>query len=105
MLHDLIPNKVQDEIHDEIHFALSEISEKEKISFLLFELGGFSLGEIMIIQNEKSISSVKSRLSRTRDKLKKIIESIESKKNKNKKYTGIGDIEIETSKIISNIKP
>jgi ribose 1,5-bisphosphokinase PhnN len=45
---------------------------------LLFELSQFSIEEIVEIQKEKSLSAVKSRLSRTREKLKKIILKLEN---------------------------
>jgi len=59
--------------------ALSKISSKERSAILLFELEGFSIEEIKEIQNEKSSSAVKSRLSRARKKLKKLIEEKEKK--------------------------
>jgi RNA polymerase sigma-70 factor (ECF subfamily) len=55
--------------------ALHSLTEKERAAVLLFELGGFSLTEIQHIQGEKSLSAIKSRLSRTREKLRyKILE-------------------------------
>ena len=53
--------------------ALSKLSKKERAAVLLFEIGDFSIEEITAIQNEKSRSAVKSRLSRARMKLKKYI--------------------------------
>jgi len=50
--------------------ALHSLTEKERAAILLFELGGFSLAEIQQIQGEKSLSAIKSRLSRTREKLR-----------------------------------
>jgi RNA polymerase sigma-70 factor (ECF subfamily) len=58
--------------------ALRKLSAKERAAILLFEIGGFSIEEITNIQNEKSQSAVKSRLSRTRTKLKKYITGIEN---------------------------
>ena len=58
--------------------ALDELSEKERTAILLFEIGGFSLEEIQKLQKEKSISAVKSRLSRTRMKLRNIINQMEN---------------------------
>jgi DNA-directed RNA polymerase specialized sigma24 family protein len=43
----------------------------------LFELGGFSLTEIQQIQGEKSLSAIKSRLGRTREKLRHKILQLE----------------------------
>jgi len=104
-IHGLIPGVPQNEIYDEIYFALSVLKEKEKIAFLLFEIGGFSIEEIRIIQKEKSTSAVKSRLSRTRNKLKYFIEKIESKNSNKLPEKRITDIEIETVKIINKLKP
>jgi RNA polymerase sigma-70 factor (ECF subfamily) len=104
-IHGLIPGMPQDEIYDEIYFALSALKEKEKIAFLLFEIGGFSIEEIRIIQKEKSSSAVKSRLSRTRNKLRNFIGKIESKNRNNLPEKNITDIEMETVKIINKLKP
>ena len=57
--------------------ALQALTEKEKAAILLFELGGFSLTEIQQIQGEKSLSAIKSRLSRTREKLRHKILQLE----------------------------
>ena len=94
-----------DSDHDKIilHNALSRLNHKERSAILLFEIGNFSIRDIMDIQNERSESAVKSRLSRVREKLKKII--IENGDNN---ITNInpekGDLEDETLKIISGIK-
>ncbi len=83
--------------------ALSKLSYKERSAILLFEIGNFSIREIMDIQEERSESAVKSRLSRVRDKLKRIIlESGDTNRiiiNPDK-----GDLEDETLKILSGIK-
>jgi RNA polymerase sigma-70 factor (ECF subfamily) len=57
--------------------ALHSLTEKERAAVLLFELGGFSLTEIQQIQGEKSLSAIKSRLSRTREKLRNKILQLE----------------------------
>jgi RNA polymerase sigma-70 factor, ECF subfamily len=57
--------------------ALHSLTEKERAAILLFELGGFSLTEIQQIQGEKSLSAIKSRLSRTREKLRYKILQLE----------------------------
>ncbi len=86
--------------------ALSELSVKERSALLLFELGGFSIDEIKEIQNEKSASAVKSRLSRARYKLKQYVVSEESGTLKNNKINSEhkGDLNHETIKLISEIK-
>jgi len=61
-----------------ISIALGKLSDKERIAVLLFEIEGFSIEEISELQKEKSISAVKSRLSRARKKLKEIITELET---------------------------
>ena len=50
--------------------ALSHLSKKQRAAVLLFHVAGFSIEEIAAIQNECSLSTVKSRLSRARRKLR-----------------------------------
>jgi RNA polymerase sigma-70 factor (ECF subfamily) len=83
--------------------ALSRLSYKERSAILLFEIGNFSIREIMDIQEERSESAVKSRLSRVREKLKKIILSC-GEKNINNINPEKGDLEDETQNILSGIK-
>jgi len=59
--------------------ALELITQKEKVAIVLFEVGGFSMEEIKVIQGEKSLSAVKSRISRARIKLKELILGIQTK--------------------------
>ncbi|HMS34574.1 MAG TPA: RNA polymerase sigma factor [Ignavibacteria bacterium] len=95
-----------DETKSILNNALSKISSKERSALLLFELGGFSMEEIKEIQNERSISSVKSRLSRAREKLRRIIEDMENNisNSKIKSSLIIGDINNETIRIITEIE-
>jgi len=88
--------------------ALSRLSVKERSAVLLFEIGEFSIDEITDMQNEKSVSAVKSRLSRARAKLKKYITEQEnfltrrSEINGNGEFTG--DLENETIKLINEVR-
>ncbi len=86
--------------------ALSKISSKERSAILLFEIGGFSIEEIKDVQNEKSVSAIKSRLSRAREKLKKIITDEENNisNSKNKSSIIIGDLNNETIRLITEIE-
>ena len=73
----------RDEPHDErwmLHQALATLSPKQRAALLLFEIGGFSIEEIATIQKAKSISAVKSRLSRTRQKLREALTDAEEGK-------------------------
>ena len=82
--------------------ALSRLSNKERSAILLFELAGFTIEEIKNIQNEKSDSTVKSRLSRTRQKLKRYLLGSENKGIKKLKKSStnlIEDIENETIRL------
>ncbi len=91
--------------------ALSKLSVKERAAILLFEIGGFSIEEITAIQNEKSRSAVKSRLSRTRAKLKKYIKQVTGQQPLEQNNTSLnflipvnnlnGDIENETLKLMA----
>jgi len=55
--------------------ALGQITEKERVAIVLFEVADFSMEEIRMIQGEKSLSAIKSRISRTRIKLKELIQT------------------------------
>jgi RNA polymerase sigma-70 factor (ECF subfamily) len=87
-----------------INKALSRLSAKERAAILLFEIAEFSIEEIKELQGERSLSAVKSRLSRTREKLRKYIEDSESKKNKKilvQQNIAEGDLTNETIKLIA----
>lgn len=86
--------------------ALSRLSKKERAAILLFEIADFSIEEITAIQNENSLSAVKSRLSRARIKLKKFITEQENNLyHKENSYSGLNnDIENETINLISEIR-
>ncbi|QNF34744.1 RNA polymerase sigma factor [Adhaeribacter swui] len=62
--------------------ALAKLRPKERAALLLFELGDFTIADIAEIQEEKSLSAIKSRLSRTRQKLKDLILTAEKNKEK-----------------------
>jgi len=59
--------------HPELFRALSELRVKDRAAILLFEVGGFSIQEIVSIQGERSQSAVKSRLSRARSRLRRLL--------------------------------
>jgi len=89
--------------------ALSRLSEKERTAILLFEIAEFSIEEITEMQQEKSISAVKSRLSRARAKLRKYITEQENFLSRSESVTGSngefkGDLENETIRLISEIR-
>lgn len=86
--------------------ALEQISVKERTTILLFEIGNFSIEEIREMKNEKSLSAVKSRLSRAREKLKKFIVDAESKNllSSKKSLLILGDINHETNKLVTEIE-
>jgi len=83
--------------------ALSKLNYKERSAILLFEVANLSIREIQEIQNEKSESAVKSRLSRVREKLRKYI--LENCGNNNLlNNLEKGDLQDETLKILSGIR-
>lgn len=95
--------------------ALSKLSAKERSAVLLYEIADFSIEEIASVQNDNTISAVKSRLSRARRRLRKHISAIEQKANPD--ITGNssinimelethyeGDLENETIKLVAQIK-
>ena len=90
--------------------ALAQISKKERIAILLFEIGGFSIQEITDIQQENSESAVKSRLSRTRTKLKEFMVKVENEHasiasaQHSSSIRNSKDIYHETEQIIKEIK-
>ncbi len=89
--------------------ALSQLSEKERSAILLFEIGGFSIKEIKEMQNESSESAIKSRLSRTRTKLKEIMVAMDeatpsSRIAESNPKLETSDLYHETSKVIHEIK-
>jgi RNA polymerase sigma-70 factor (ECF subfamily) len=77
-------NEVTDPQQVALLNALKMISEKERVAIVLFEVCEFSMEEIRAMQGEKSLSAIKSRLSRTRDKLRELL--IENKQLINKSY-------------------
>lgn len=95
------------ETNNILYKALGMLNNKERTCILLFELADFSIEEIKKIQGELSLSAVKSRLSRARNKLKEYIISLES--TQEIRFTksdtqNLGDLENETLKLISEFK-
>lgn len=56
-----------------LHLALNKLPMKDKEAILLFEISGFSIDEIAVIQ-ESSAGATKTRLSRAREKLRTLME-------------------------------
>jgi RNA polymerase sigma-70 factor (ECF subfamily) len=63
-----------------LYQAMEKLSAKEKEALILFEISGFSIKEISDIQSDGE-SAIKSRLSRSRQKLKLILEETPVGKN------------------------
>ncbi|HEY3251059.1 MAG TPA: RNA polymerase sigma factor [Ignavibacteria bacterium] len=89
-----------------LYIALSKLSAKERTAILLFEIANFSIEEITVIQGEKSISTIKSRLSRARKKLRDYLTGpeIDFRSNINTNGNFTGDLENETISLISEIR-
>ena len=60
-----------------LYKALQRLTMKEREAIVMFEISGFSLKEIQELQKD-TLSAVKSRLSRGRVKLAKMLQSTES---------------------------
>ena len=105
-LPDVFDRAEQTESRMVLNKALSRLSKKERSAVLLFEIADFSIEEIKVIQNEKSISAVKSRLSRSRMKLKKYITEQEKFFTREDISYGDlnGDLENETINLITEIR-
>ena len=81
--------------------ALNCLNTKERTALLLFEIGNFSLEEIREIQSERSLSAVKSRLSRARGKLRDhFLNEDKSAKLKSGNEKTEGDLNDETYRLI-----
>lgn len=57
-----------------LYQCIDQLPEKEKTALTLFEISGFSIQEISLIQ-ESTLGATKTRISRARTKLKKIVRS------------------------------
>lgn len=108
---EIYPRAEMNEDRELLHRALSQLSSKERSAVLLYEIADFSIEEIKQVQNERSSSAVKSRLSRARKKLKLYITEQERRGtlNSSKKFlTGSesfgGDIENETIKLAAELR-
>lgn len=102
-LYDIYDRDEKDYEKSLLFTALSGLSPKERSAILLFEIAGFSIEEITEMQNERSVSAVKSRLSRCREKLRKRISELE--KSGGEMPAGREDnLETETVRIISELK-
>src|SRR4030095_10646994 len=89
----------------ELYPALIRLSSKERSALLLFEIADFPIEEIKVIQHERSISAVKSRLSRARKKLRKYLTQPDSERSLiQRNGNSIGDLEYETIRLITEIR-
>lgn len=94
------------EVKTNLNNALMRLSTKERAAILLFEVANFSVEEVRAIQNERSVSAIKSRLSRARQKLRKYILNSDIKpiKSSNSQIKEFEDIENETIKLAAEYK-
>lgn len=70
-----------------LYMALGQLPLKQREAIVLFELSGFSLEEIKQIQGG-SLSGVKTRLKRARERLREILSDTESSELKTKSPEG-----------------
>ena len=76
--------------------ALARLPARQRAALLLFELGGFSLEEIRVIQGDRSLSAVKSRLSRTRKQLRDYLLEKETHPRRTHPTATLHDLHHET---------
>jgi RNA polymerase sigma-70 factor (ECF subfamily) len=62
-----------------LHLALNQLPVKDKEAILLFEISGFSIEEIAVMQ-QSSAGATKTRLSRAREKLRGLMEDGQTEK-------------------------
>jgi RNA polymerase sigma-70 factor (ECF subfamily) len=67
-----------------LHLALNQLPVKDKEAILLFEISGFSIEEIAVMQGSTA-GATKTRLSRAREKLRVLMEDDMSEKKVNTK--------------------
>ena len=102
---ELIDRSQESIFKNDIATALNCLSSKERSALLLFEIGGFSTEEVKEIQGERSLSAVKSRLSRARSKLKDFFSNEFNKPaSKIKSEFSEGDISDETYRLIQEAR-
>lgn len=102
-LYDIYDRDEKDHDKSLLFSAMSELNPKERSAILLFEIAGFSIEEIAAMQGERSVSAVKSRLSRCRKKLRRRISELE----KTGRWATAGrevSLETETVRIVSELK-
>jgi len=102
-LYDIYDRDEKDHDKSLLFFALSELNPKERSAILLSEIAGFSIEEITAMQSERSVSAVKSRLSRCREKLRRRISELD----KTGGWAPTGrevSLETETVRIVSELK-
>lgn len=67
-----------------LHIALQQLPVKDKEAILLFEISGFAIAEIAVIQ-ESTEGATKTRLSRAREKLRRLLNDDVKEENKSTK--------------------
>jgi RNA polymerase sigma-70 factor, ECF subfamily len=55
--------------------ALGRLPDRDRAALLLFEVAGLSLEEVGAVQGDRSLSATKSRLSRTRQRMRRMLEA------------------------------
>lgn len=82
------------------------LSKKERVAILLYEVGGFNVTQIAEFQGENSNSAVKSRLSRSRQKMKQYLTDSFRSSASNRYLTSnklLGDLQYETIQMAEEI--
>ena len=93
------------ELNLSMKYALMQLSKKERVAILLYEIGGFSIREITEFQGDNSQSAVKSRLSRARQRLKHFLQLDQDNRQKSflTSHHLPGDLQYETIQMAEEI--
>ena len=94
------------ELNLSMRYALMRLSKKERVAILLYEVGGFNVTQIAEFQGENSNSAVKSRLSRSRQKMKQYLTDSFRSSASNRYLTSnklLGDLQYETIQMAEEI--
>ena len=103
----LAPYRTTEDVKDLLD-ALSGLSNRERATLLLHEVAGFKAEEIAPMTGDGSVSAVKSRLSRSRQKLLRAVTQVTIRRRKSAGQTvgtnSVGDIEDETIRLVTKIR-
>lgn len=88
-----------------LHLALQQLPARDRESILLFEINGFSIEEIAVIQ-ESTAGATKTRLSRAREKLRQLLddEPVQKEKKPARRFLPLIILPMNTSKVFDTLR-